>query len=161
MTLDESVHAFRLRVMVRAQVIGDVTQACRGFGISRSLFYSWRKRYLAYGADGLHPRRQGAHVTARTPGELVCLDTFYIGKLEGVRKVWQPALPSGDGSTACVTACAYAVTQVTTDFAAAAVSWLRARQIPPASRATGWALLRVLTDQGIEFRRAFDETCTQ
>jgi len=55
MTLEDSMHAFRLRVMARAQEMRDVSQACREFGISRSLFYRWRERYLAYGLDGLHP----------------------------------------------------------------------------------------------------------
>ncbi|MDR7479730.1 MAG: helix-turn-helix domain-containing protein [Armatimonadota bacterium] len=59
MTLTDSVHAFRLRVIARAQALGNVSQACREFGISRTLFYRWRRRYLAYGPDGLHPRRQG------------------------------------------------------------------------------------------------------
>jgi transposase len=60
MTLDDSVPAFRLRLMARAQALGNVSQASREFGISRSLFYRWRKRYLTYGPDGLHPRRTGA-----------------------------------------------------------------------------------------------------
>lgn len=60
MTLDDSVHAFRLSLMTRAEALGNVSQACRQAGISRSLFYRWRKRYLAYGPDGLHPRRTGA-----------------------------------------------------------------------------------------------------
>lgn len=59
MTLEDNIHAFRLRVMVRAQGLHNVSRACREFGISRTLFYRWRKRYLAYGPDGLHPRRQG------------------------------------------------------------------------------------------------------
>jgi len=42
MTLEDSIHAFRLRVMARAQELRNVTQACREFGISRSLFYRWR-----------------------------------------------------------------------------------------------------------------------
>ena len=29
------------------------------------------------------------HVEAAIPGELVSLDTFYVGKLKGVGKVWQ------------------------------------------------------------------------
>jgi ACT domain-containing protein len=43
MTLDDNVHAIRLRVMARAQAVGSVAQACRKFVISRSLFYRWRK----------------------------------------------------------------------------------------------------------------------
>ena len=65
MTLDESVSQTRLRVIVRAQQIGNVAKACREFGISRSLFYRWRKRYLAYGPDGLHPGHAGARRVGR------------------------------------------------------------------------------------------------
>jgi transposase-like protein len=59
MTLEDSIHAFRLRVMARAQELDNIAKACREFGIARTLFYRWRHRYMAYGADGLHPRRQG------------------------------------------------------------------------------------------------------
>ncbi|MCJ7511761.1 MAG: helix-turn-helix domain-containing protein [Anaerolineales bacterium] len=34
-------------------------------------------------------RRQAPHIQATEPGELVCVDTLYIGKLRGVGKVWQ------------------------------------------------------------------------
>jgi transposase len=58
MTLDESVHGMRLRVIERAQVLGNVSAVCRELGISRTLFYRWRKRLERYGVDGVHPRRQ-------------------------------------------------------------------------------------------------------
>lgn len=200
MTLEDSIHAFGLRVMARAQEPGNVTRACREFGISRSLL-PWRERHMAYRPDGLHPRRQGPrrgrppmlsdqakrsilapplawptrgpaqlakklrqpehgrlgvapstiyhllrrmglqtrwgrlavleahsaqaagllterirhqlaaawrrqapHIQADKPGELVCLDTFYIGKLKGLGKVWQYA--------ACDAASSFAVAQV-------------------------------------------------
>src|SRR5262245_11713041 len=57
MTLDESVHGMRLRVIERAQAVGNVSAVCRELGISRTLFYRWRKRLERYGTDGLHPRR--------------------------------------------------------------------------------------------------------
>src|SRR3989442_7017559 len=52
MTLDESVHGMRLRVIERAQVQGNVSAVCRELGISRTVFYRWRHRL-----DGVHPRR--------------------------------------------------------------------------------------------------------
>ena len=58
MTLDESVHGMRLRVIERAQVLGNVSAVCRELGISRTLFYRWRTRLERYGVDGVHPRRQ-------------------------------------------------------------------------------------------------------
>ena len=57
MTLDESVHGMRLRVIERAQVLGNVSAVCREQGISRTLFYRWRQRLERYGVDGVHPRR--------------------------------------------------------------------------------------------------------
>ncbi|MDR7416928.1 MAG: hypothetical protein QN200_10740 [Armatimonadota bacterium] len=59
-------------------------------------------------------QRRPRHVAAEQPGELVCLDTFYIGKLKGVGKVWQ--------YTACDVACFYAVAQVSTEFSARAAA---------------------------------------
>ena len=40
MTLEDKVHAFRLRVLQRAQELGNVSAACREAGISRTLFYT-------------------------------------------------------------------------------------------------------------------------
>ena len=250
MTLEDSVHGFRLRLMTRAQALANVSKACREFGISRTLFYRWRKRYLAYGPDGLHPRHQGPrrgrppllsqqderailalalawptwgpaqlsnqlrrpehgglavapstiyrllrrmglqtrwerlavleahsaqaaglltertrrqlaaaqrrrapHIQATKPGELVCLDTFYIGKLKGVGKVWQ--------YTACDAACSFAVAQVSREFSAAAAARFLTGRVLPAFQAAGWPLRRVLTDQGNEYRGAFDRACAQ
>lgn len=250
MTLDQSIHRLRLQVMLRARQLGNVSQACREFGISRTLFYRWRKRYLAYGRDGLHPRRlgprrgrppmlsvqterailalalawptwgpaqlanqlrrpehgglavaastiyrllrrvglqtrwerlavleahsaqaaglltertrrqlaaaqrrQGPHVQASRPGELVCLDTFYIGKLKGVGKVWQ--------YTACDAACSFAVAQISLEFSAAAAARFLTRRVLPAFQTAGWPLQRILTDQGNEYRGAFDKACAE
>jgi len=59
MTLEDKVHAFRLRVLRRATELGNVSAACREAGISRTMFYLWRKRFVLYGSDGLHPRQTG------------------------------------------------------------------------------------------------------
>src|SRR2546428_5051433 len=70
MTLDESVHGMRLRVIERAQVQGNVSAVCRELGISRTVFYRWRQRLERYGGDGVHPRRQRAQAgrpVATTP----------------------------------------------------------------------------------------------
>ncbi len=49
MTLEERVLALRLFVMRRAQELKSVTAACQQLGISRTLFYRWRARFLRYG----------------------------------------------------------------------------------------------------------------
>ena len=60
MTLEDKVHGFRLHALRRAEELGNVSAACRELGISRTVFYRWKKRLRAYGADGLHPKRTSA-----------------------------------------------------------------------------------------------------
>jgi transposase InsO family protein len=242
MTLDDTVLAFRLHVLARADSLGNVSAACRDAGISRTMFYRWRKRLLEYGREGLHPRaterhpgrppKLGAveerrlialalawptwgpqrlslqlaeeaclispttawralrrvglgtrvqrllvleghsaasaglltertrrrltrsrHVAAEEPGELVCLDTFYIGKLKGVGKLWQ--------ITACDAASSYAMARVvpvcSADQTAAFLKEVVAVELGEA----GWRIQRVLTDGGSEFKGGFDRACQE
>ncbi|HEX3236506.1 MAG TPA: DDE-type integrase/transposase/recombinase [Gemmatimonadales bacterium] len=94
---------------------------------------------------------QPRHVAAREPGELVCLDTFYIGQLKGVGKVWQ--------ITACDAACSYGVAWLLPAHTAEAAAHFLRRILLPLYRRAGWRLRRVLTDGGPEFKGAFDEAC--
>lgn len=94
---------------------------------------------------------QPRHVVAHEPGELVCLDTFYIGQLKGVGKVWQ--------ITACDAACSYGVAWLLPAHTAAAAAHFLRRVVMPFYRRAGWHLRRVLTDGGPEFKGAFDEAC--
>jgi transposase InsO family protein len=246
MTLDESIQGLRVRVMRRAEQIGNVSQVCTEFGISRTLFSRWRRRFETYGADGLHPRRtQGRrgrprqvapeterlvqsvaisagtwgcsriaghlartwqlhvapstvqrilrrvglatrrarlavlehqavqtvglrtertrrhlwrarhgrtrHVEAQAPGELVCLDTFDVGQLKGVGKVWQ--------ITACDAFGSYGLAGLLPTFTAAAVATFLRTVLVPHYRRAGWPVQRVLTDGGPEFKGTFDDTC--
>ena len=244
MTLEDKVHAFRLRVLRRAQELGNVSAACREAGISRTLYYRWKKRFTQYGIDGLHPRRTATrpgrrvlldatkerkilalalawpswgprrlslqlqrdgvvvspttvwralhrlglgtrmerllvlevhsatsaglltertrrtlarrkvrHVQAEKPGELVCIDTFYIGNLKGVGKLWQ--------LTACDAASSYAMAKVVpANNAAQAATFLRDVVAVELEKA-GWKLWRVLTDGGSEFKSDFDQACRE
>lgn len=244
MTLEDKVHAFRLHVLQRAEELGNVSAACRESGISRTLFYRWKKRFTCYGIDGLHPRRNKSspgrrpqldstkerkiiamalswpgwgpkrlslqleresvvvspttvwralrrlglgtrvqrllvleihsaksaglltertrrnlsrrkvrHVQAEKPGELVCIDTFYIGNLKGVGKLWQ--------LTACDAASSYAMAKVVpANNAREAAAFLREVVAEEVEKA-GWKLWRVLTDGGSEFKAEFDQMCRQ
>lgn len=94
-----------------------------------------------------------AHVAAQRPGDLVCLDAFYIGKLKGVGTVWQ--------LTACDAACSYAIaTLVPRRTAQATADFLR-HHVLPAYRRAGHQLRAVLTDRGWEFIGRFDSTCQE
>jgi transposase InsO family protein len=98
-------------------------------------------------------RRRRRHVHAKEPGDLVSVDTFYIGKLKGVGKVWQ--------ITACDAACSYAMARIipanTSEHAAAFLREVLVRTY----RKAGWPLKRVLTDRGSEFKADFDEACDE
>ena len=246
MTLADSVHQTRLHAMVYASRIGNVSQACRDLGISRTLFYKWKSLYERYGPDGLRPGRRSSwrhpyqtpphversvlawaiaeptwgplrlsselrrqrglvlhqstiyrilrrhrlqtrferlavleqhsaetaglltertrrkllraqghkprHVQASVPGELVCIDTFYIGKLKGVGKVWQ--------YTACDAATSFGVARlITGNWNAKKSAAFLTEAVIPAFGKQGFAVQRVLTDCGREYFGEFDKAC--
>ncbi len=76
MPLEDKVHAFCLHVLQRAQELGNVSAACRKAGISRTLFYRWKKRLTLYVIAGLHPFSPATH-----PGRPIHLDTTTEGGL--------------------------------------------------------------------------------
>jgi transposase InsO family protein len=99
-------------------------------------------------------RSKTRHVHATEAGELVCLDSFYIGKLKGVGKVWQ--------LTACDAASSYGAAHVV--VAPSSVTSEQARAfleevLIPLYQQAGWPIQRVLTDGGSEFKGAFHRAC--
>ena len=60
MTLEDSIHIQRLHVLRAAEQLGNVSEACRWHGMSRTLFYRLRGRLEQYGPDGVHPKRRQA-----------------------------------------------------------------------------------------------------
>lgn len=98
------------------------------------------------------PTPSQRHVEAGTPGELLCLDCFFIGQLKGVGKIWQV--------TACDAASSFALAQVFVGPPRAKViaDFLR-KEVIPFFRRAGHPLQRVLTDRGSEFKGAFAEAC--
>jgi transposase-like protein len=56
MTLVDKVVQIRRHVIQRAAAGVPVARVCHEAGISRTLFYAWKRRYLRYGHAGLQPR---------------------------------------------------------------------------------------------------------
>jgi hypothetical protein len=242
MTLEDSIHSQRLRVVRDAEQLGNVSEACRRHGMSRTVFYRLRTRFEQYGPDGVHPKRRQArrgrppaiavqterrviafalawptcgpqwysdqlardgvpvapvtvwrllrrqqlgtraarlavlehasartvgvltertakavrHVEAAEPGELLSLDTFYVGKLKGGGKVWQ--------ITGCDVASSFAWARVIIgEVTAAAVLDFLQTVVRPVYRRAGWRLQRLLTDNGLpqkSRRQSFSELTT-
>ena len=93
-------------------------------------------------------RRRGRHVVAERPGDLCSLDSFYIGKLKGVGKVWQ--------LTACDRASSYGWARIVVgEVTAALMAAFLVEVVLPGYRAAGWQLRRVLPDNGKEFKAGF------
>ena len=242
MTLEDSIHIQRLHVLREAERLGNVSEACRRHGMSRTVFYRLRGRLEQYGPDGVHPKRRqarrgrpsplgvqmerrviafalawptcgpqwfsdqlsregvivapttvwrllhrvklgtrrarlavleqhsastlglltertgrahrqtGRHVEASQPGELLSLDTFYVGKLKGVGKVWQ--------ITGCDVASSFGWARlIVGEVTAAAVLGFLRDVVRPSYRQAGWRLRRVLTDNGKEFKGVFATGC--
>jgi transposase InsO family protein len=92
------------------------------------------------------------HVAAARPGDVLCLDTFYVGKLKGVGKVWQ--------ITGCDAASSFGWARlIVGEVTAAAVLGFLREMVRPTYRQAGWALRRVLTDNGKEFKGVFAAGC--
>ena len=102
--------------------------------------------------DRVRPTASRRHVEASVPGELVCIDCFYVGKLKGVGKVWQ--------ITACDAASSYAQAELFIGDPRSTVAARFLRKIlVPHFRKAGHPIQRVLTDRGSEFKAAFDQAC--
>ena len=75
--------ARRLAIIRHAEeVTGNVALTCRYYGISRTLYYTWRRRYEELGIEGLRPRSRRPHTSpnatsSEVVGKIVHLRTTY------------------------------------------------------------------------------------
>jgi transposase InsO family protein len=69
----------RLAVLRHAEeVSGSVAKTCRYYGISRPLFYRWRRRYEEEGLDGLRPRSRRPKTSPRATSTEVVGKVIYL-----------------------------------------------------------------------------------
>ncbi len=113
-------------------------------------FLTERKRKELRLARSLEER----HIEATRPGEVIQIDTFYIGKLKGVGKVWQYAACDAYGS--------YGLARLTSGEvnAADAAAFLREVVVPAYKRA-GHVIRRVTVDGRSEFKGLFRLACEE
>jgi hypothetical protein len=77
----------KLRILIYAKEIGNISKACRYFGISRQGFYKWEKAYAAYGEKGLiNSKPCPENPSLRIPPEieekiLYLRKTYHLGQL--------------------------------------------------------------------------------
>jgi len=58
MTKDDLILGHRLSLLSRAKSINNISKACRQFGVSRTYYYKWAKRFVTYGIYGLTERER-------------------------------------------------------------------------------------------------------
>jgi transposase InsO family protein len=230
-TPDQIIYQRRARVLALAEELGNISEACRLMGVSRTSFHQWRSMAQAYGLDALIPkarrrpqepnatpthvieelltlavviptigcrqyadrlaergyvvskstvqkllvdhglgrRRQRvarcAAITAATtglvtdaardaepfgfchfaaaPGELVAIDSFYIGQLKGVGKVYQ--------LTAIDTATRWAIMMIVLGPVTAGHTIRFVNRVIRSFRRLGVSVKAVLSDNGAEY----------
>jgi len=97
-------------------------------------------------------RATTVHIGSDVPGEELFFDTFYVGNLKGVGKVWQ--LSAVDGASS------FGIARVIAgDKTAAVMARFLAEDVVPACRTAGLTLRTATTDNGPEFGRVFGEAC--
>ncbi len=97
-------------------------------------------------------RARTVHIGSDVPGEELFLDTFYVGHLKGVGKVWQ--LSAVDGASS------FAIARVVAgDKTAAVMARFLSADVLPACRRAGVACRTATTDNGPEFGRTFGDAC--
>ena len=92
------------------------------------------------------------HIGSDVPGEELFFDTFYVGRLKGVGKVWQ--FSAVDGASSFGIARVLAGTKT-----AAAMARFLVADVLPAIRRAGLRLVTATTDNGPEFARRFAAAC--
>jgi transposase InsO family protein len=99
-------------------------------------------------------RARTVHIGSDNPGEELFFDTFYVGNLKGVGKVWQ--LSAVDGASS------FGIARVIAgDKTAQVMARFFREDVVPACRRAGLRLVTATTDNGPEFGRAFGEACRQ
>ena len=75
------LQAWRLGIIRHVEeVMGNVAKTCRYYGVSRTAYYRWLKRYEKYGEEGLRDRSKKPHYSPKTTKLEVVEKTIYLRK---------------------------------------------------------------------------------
>ena len=68
MTPNDVIYQRRVALLAEAERTGNVAEACRRFGVSRTRYYEWKSRAERYGLEALMPKdRRRPQVPGATP----------------------------------------------------------------------------------------------
>jgi len=90
----------RLAILRHAEEItGNVSLTCRYYGISRQVFYKWRRRYDEHGLDGLRYRSHRPQVSPNATR------TEVVGKIIYLRQHYHFGRPRSPCTSSATTRC--------------------------------------------------------
>jgi transposase InsO family protein len=61
-TQDEIILRHRINLLLLAKSIKNISKACRQYGVSRTVYYKYKDRYITYGIEGLKDKEKSAPV---------------------------------------------------------------------------------------------------
>lgn len=72
MTPNDVIYQRRVALLAEAERTGNVAEACRRFGVSRTRFYEWKRRAEHYGPEALMPKeRRRPQMPGATPTHVI------------------------------------------------------------------------------------------
>jgi transposase InsO family protein len=130
-----------------AQELNNVSRACKVMGVSRDTFYRYQELVAEDGVDALEKKQQddescGEIETAHL-GYLGSQDTFYVGNLKGVGRIYQQTYLDTYSKVAH-----YKLYTTKTPITAADIL---NDKVLPFYEANDLPVLRILTDRGTEY----------
>jgi len=80
LTQDEIILRHRINLLLLAKSIKNISAACRQYGVSRTVYYKYKQRYLAYGIEGLKDKQRRPPVMPNTTKKKIVEKVLAIAK---------------------------------------------------------------------------------